>query len=99
MWDKNEEMVNWYMEQTKPDSTVSRNINAVRKDAIISSITKMLEVSSKATSSSTTNTHILYSNFSGLSRGYFRRRGGSMSKPNICESWCGGSYIGTVTIE
>lgn len=45
MWDKNEEMVHWYLEQTKPDSTVSRNINAVRKDAIISSITKMLEVS------------------------------------------------------
>ncbi|XP_065368602.1 acetyl-CoA carboxylase isoform X2 [Calliphora vicina] len=43
LWDKNEGMVNWYMEQTKPDSTVSRNINAVRKDAIISSISKMLE--------------------------------------------------------
>ncbi|KAM7345539.1 acetyl-CoA carboxylase isoform 1-T1 [Cochliomyia hominivorax] len=43
MWDKNEEMVQWYLEQTKSDSIVSRNINAVRKDAIISSITKMLE--------------------------------------------------------
>lgn len=37
-------MVQWYLEQLKPDSIVSGNINAVRKDAIISAITKMLEV-------------------------------------------------------
>ncbi|KAL9876922.1 acetyl-CoA carboxylase isoform 1-T1 [Glossina fuscipes fuscipes] len=43
IWDKNEDMVHWYLEQEKSDSVVLRNINAVRKDAIISSITKMLE--------------------------------------------------------
>ena len=37
-------MVSWYLEQGKPDSTVNRNINAVRKDAIISTITNMLQV-------------------------------------------------------
>lgn len=40
-------MVQWYLEQTKPDSIVTGNINAVRKDAIISTITKMLEVNLK----------------------------------------------------
>lgn len=44
LWDKNEEMVSWYQEQTNTESIVSRNVNSVRRDAIISTISKMLEV-------------------------------------------------------
>ncbi|KAM8714293.1 hypothetical protein ACLKA7_014427 [Drosophila subpalustris] len=43
LWDKNEEMVSWYQEQTNAESIVSRNVNSVRRDAIISTISKMLE--------------------------------------------------------
>lgn len=44
LWDKNEEMVSWYQEQTNSESIVSRNVNSVRRDAVISTISKMLEV-------------------------------------------------------
>lgn len=44
LWDKNEEMVSWYQEQTNGESIVSRNVNSVRRDAVISTISKMLEV-------------------------------------------------------
>lgn len=44
LWDKNEEMVSWYQEQSNSESIVSRNVNSVRRDAIISTISKMLEV-------------------------------------------------------
>ncbi|XP_015039536.2 acetyl-CoA carboxylase isoform X1 [Drosophila pseudoobscura] len=43
LWDKNEEMVAWYEEQTNTESIVSRNVSSVRRDAIISTISKMLE--------------------------------------------------------
>ncbi|KRF80078.1 acetyl-CoA carboxylase isoform X3 [Drosophila virilis] len=43
LWDKNEEMVSWYQEQTNAESIVSKNISSVRRDAIISTISKMLE--------------------------------------------------------
>jgi len=38
-------MVSWYEEQSNGESIVSRNVNSVRRDAIISTISKMLEVS------------------------------------------------------
>lgn len=47
MWDKNEEMVSWYQEQINAESIVSKNISSVRRDAIISTISKMLEVGYK----------------------------------------------------
>ncbi|XP_049317448.1 acetyl-CoA carboxylase [Bactrocera dorsalis] len=43
IWDKNEEMVHWYEEQKRPDSVVTKNINAVKQNAVISKITEMLE--------------------------------------------------------
>ncbi|XP_030553828.1 acetyl-CoA carboxylase isoform X1 [Drosophila novamexicana] len=43
LWDKNEEMVSWYQEQINAESIVSKNISSVRRDAIISTISKMLE--------------------------------------------------------
>ncbi|XP_064542878.1 acetyl-CoA carboxylase isoform X1 [Drosophila montana] len=43
LWDKNEEMVAWYQEQINAESIVSKNISSVRRDAIISTISKMLE--------------------------------------------------------
>lgn len=43
-WEENVSVVEWMEEQKKNDeSTVNRNINAVRKDAIISQIQKSLE--------------------------------------------------------
>lgn len=45
IWDNNEQMVSWYLEQNQNDSTISRNMKAVHKDALISNIRKMLEVS------------------------------------------------------
>lgn len=44
-WEQNESTVEWMEAQRKPESTVNRNINAVRKDAIISQIQQSLEVS------------------------------------------------------
>lgn len=45
MWDQNEPVVEWLEEQKKDeDSIVYRNINAVRKDAIVSQIRQALEV-------------------------------------------------------
>lgn len=43
-WEENEAVVVWMEEQKKNESTVNRNINAVRKDAIISQIQQSLEV-------------------------------------------------------
>ncbi|CAD7077022.1 unnamed protein product [Hermetia illucens] len=43
LWEQNEEMVQWFEEQTHPDSVVSRNINAVKQDAIISRIHEALK--------------------------------------------------------
>jgi len=48
VWDQNEHVVEWLEEQKKEElSIVNRNINAVRKDAIVSQIKKALEVSPK----------------------------------------------------
>ena len=45
LWDQNESVVEWFEEQKRDESTIiNRNINAVRKDAIISQIQKALEV-------------------------------------------------------
>lgn len=44
-WENNDSAVEWMEEQKKnEDSTVNVNINAVRKDAIISRIKESLEV-------------------------------------------------------
>lgn len=43
-WEENEAVVIWMEEQKKKESTVNRNINAVKKDAIISKIQQSLEV-------------------------------------------------------
>ncbi|CAG9801571.1 unnamed protein product [Chironomus riparius] len=44
VWDQNEPVVEWLEEQKKDElSIVNRNINAVRKDAIVSQIKKALE--------------------------------------------------------
>ncbi|XP_055374657.1 acetyl-CoA carboxylase [Condylostylus longicornis] len=43
LWDKNNEMVTWYVEQNGSDSTISANINAVKQDAVISQIHNMLQ--------------------------------------------------------
>lgn len=46
LWDQNEAVVGWLEEQKRDDSSnVNRNINAVRRDAIISQIQRALEVS------------------------------------------------------
>lgn len=48
LWEENEAVVNWMeMQKTLEDSNVNRNINAVRKDAIITQIQKALEVNFK----------------------------------------------------
>jgi len=45
-WDQNESVVEWFEEQKKNDeSIVNRNVNAVKKDAIISQIQRALQVS------------------------------------------------------
>ena len=44
-WEENDTIVEWLEEQKKnPESTVNRNINAVKKDAIISQFQQSLEV-------------------------------------------------------
>lgn len=46
LWENhNEPVVEWLEGQKKSDSTVCRNIYAVKKDAIVSQIQKALEVS------------------------------------------------------
>lgn len=45
LWDRNEDVVEWLERQRAEDSTMSRNIKSVKKDAIISQIQKALEVS------------------------------------------------------
>ncbi|XP_031639002.1 acetyl-CoA carboxylase isoform X2 [Contarinia nasturtii] len=43
LWECNKDVVGWLLEQTKPDSVVENNINAIKRDAIISQIRKSLE--------------------------------------------------------
>ncbi|XP_059611586.1 acetyl-CoA carboxylase [Phlebotomus argentipes] len=43
LWDHNDDVVKWLERQRDEDSTVSRNIKSVKKDAIISQIQKALE--------------------------------------------------------
>lgn len=43
LWDNNKEVVNWLLNQTKTDSVVESNINAIKRDTIISQIRKSLE--------------------------------------------------------
>lgn len=43
LWDNNKEVVAWLLEQIKPDSVVESNINAIKRDAIMSQIRKSLE--------------------------------------------------------
>lgn len=43
LWDTNQELVDWLQKQTEADSVVITNINAVKRDAIISQIQKSLE--------------------------------------------------------
>lgn len=51
-WENNEAVVEWMEEQKKNvDSLVNRNINAVRKDAIVSRIKESLEVRKQLLSS------------------------------------------------
>lgn len=45
LWDKNEEVVSWLQKQIIRDSTVNKNIYAVKKDAVISQIQRSLDVS------------------------------------------------------
>lgn len=46
LWDKNEAVVVWLEEQKRDETAIiNRNINAVKKDAIISQIQRALEVS------------------------------------------------------
>ena len=45
MWDNNEHVVDWLEKQKDPNSTMSKNIFAVKKDAISSKIQMALEVS------------------------------------------------------
>lgn len=42
-WENNKEIVTWLLEQTKTDSVVETNINAIKRDVIISQIRKSLE--------------------------------------------------------
>lgn len=44
LWENNKEIVQWLLEQTKPNSVVENNINAIKRDAVISQIRKSLEV-------------------------------------------------------
>lgn len=43
LWDNNKEVVNWLLRQTESDSVVESNINAIKRDTIISQIRKSLE--------------------------------------------------------
>lgn len=43
LWDNNKEVVAWLIDQIKPNSVVEANINAIKRDAIISQIRKSLE--------------------------------------------------------
>lgn len=43
IWDSNKDAVEWLLAQNAPESVVSTNINAVKRDAIISQIQKSLE--------------------------------------------------------
>lgn len=43
LWDNNKEVVAWLLEQIQPESVVESNINAIKRDAIISQIRKSLE--------------------------------------------------------
>lgn len=43
LWDNNKEIVDWLLDQNKSNSVVEANINAVKRDAVISQIRKSLE--------------------------------------------------------
>lgn len=43
LWDNNKDMVSWMLEQKEPSSVVVANINAIKRDAVISQIRKSLE--------------------------------------------------------
>lgn len=43
LWDNNKEVVTWLLEQTKSNSVVEANINAIKRDTIISQIRKSIE--------------------------------------------------------
>lgn len=43
LWDNNQEVVKWLLQQNEPNSVVESNINAIKRDAIISQIRKSLE--------------------------------------------------------
>lgn len=43
LWESNKDVVGWLLEQTEPNSVVENNINAIKRDAIISQIRKSLE--------------------------------------------------------
>ena len=50
-WEQNEAVVGWLEEQKRDESSIIiRNINAVKKDAIISQIQRALEVCMQPTS-------------------------------------------------
>lgn len=42
-WDENKEVVDWLLNQKNPESVVSFNVSAVKRDAIMSQIRKSLE--------------------------------------------------------
>lgn len=42
-WDENKDVVDWLVKQSETDSVVSINVNAVKRDAILSQIRKSLE--------------------------------------------------------
>lgn len=60
LWEKNEDVVKWLEQQRKPESTVTKNIIAVKKDAIISQIQKSLEVNFCIKFSFIQNCHSLF---------------------------------------
>lgn len=43
LWDNNKEIVDWLLEQVRSNSVVAANINAIKRDSIISQIRKSLE--------------------------------------------------------
>lgn len=43
-WEQNKEVVEWLEKQQAPDSIVSMNMHAVRKDAVISQVDNVLKV-------------------------------------------------------
>lgn len=48
LWEQNQAVVEWLEDQRRADSIVIKNINAVKRDAVISQIQRALEVSFKS---------------------------------------------------